>query len=1356
MKNYTDTRPMTYRLAGLLLGVSLVLPQTGMGAALTLATAPLANSTNTTVLPNLMFILDDSGSMDWDYLPDWVNDSISNVGSSEKAKLEKNAAFNGVYYNPAIRYDPPVLYNADGTLNTTTYPTQIGTSTATGANTSYSTPNWRKVKRDGYGVQSTSTDNLEGSATFYTFIAGEYCTLPDLTACVEQSAPSDDYPFSGAERWCSDTNLTTCQRTKTSTYKYLRYAGQTTPPTAATTRIRIKSISGTNTITSIKVNGFEILSGTVSYNGTSENSLANAIVTAINNCTGAIAGNCQIAGYSASKSSSGSTYYVDITAPVAMGDISYTPVMTRTSGSGTVSVDGAFSGGSAGITVPGSHILTSITSSTPSYPYPGSATKAESRTDCAGTTCTYQEEMINYANWWAYYHTRMQAMKTSVSRAFRDVDSRYRVGYTTIGYSGTTDGTNFQHIDKFELTQKNSWFTKLFAANPSGRTPLRAALSKVGRLYGHKITGAADPVQYSCQQNFTILSTDGYWNTDDETSSYGPLDLNGSNVGNLDGGTTARPMNEGSTATSNTLADVAKYYYDTDLRTSTLLNCTGALGGSIDVCENNVFVSSTDNNVKQHMTTFTIGLGVDGVLYYSGDYTSIKKDTADITYDPPTTGSMDYYNLINGYGSPVTNWPNPITDTEAARIDDLWHAAVNGHGIYFSASDPDSIYSGFQQALAAIQSRVGAGAAAATSTLNPVSGDNFAYVASYTTVKWMGNLEARTIDTVTGVVSVNAEWCAENVAADAASGVTECGGTLPGRVGTDSDTRTIYMKVGSSLQPFTYANLTTASLNSYFDSTYLSPRLSQWYDLTAAQQTLAAGTNLVDFLRGQYGYEDRDSNTDKLYRYREAVLGDATESKPAYIGKSTFSYTDPGYSDFAAGNVDRDGVVYLGTNDGMLHAFDANSGEELWAYVPTAVIPNLWKLADVNYSSMHTNYVNGSPIISEICVANCSDAGTAEWKTILVSGLNGGGRSYFALDITIPDAPVLLWEFSASNDSDLGYTFGNPVITKQADGTWVVLLTSGYNNGTLSGDGVTANSPAGDGKGYLFVLNAATGSVISKIGTGVGSAADPSGLAKISAWADNAAVNNAATHVYGGDLQGNVWRFDINSPEAAGTNPLKLAVLYSDDGGTQPQPITTRPELGNVAGKRVVYVGTGKYLELSDLSNTQQQTLYAILDDDADSTLVNPRTTFVEQTITTSDAERTSTNNAVDWSADGGWFVDLPDSGERQNVDGRLESGTLLVPTTVPSDTVCSPGGYGWMNYFNYKTGGAVDTDDNLVSNKTNAPIVGINIYYIGGVPIVAQVTADNPTPVVNDHVPFQLQSTSFQKKKVIWRELIQ
>lgn len=1349
MKRYLDNHLTRGHLLSLALATSLALPMNSFASSVALATAPLANATTSSVKPNLLFILDDSGSMDWDYLPDWASGATAN--------LQKNANYNGVAYNPALNYLPPVLFNADGTLNTTTYPSQTGLTAATGAD-STAKPNWKAVKNDGYGIQSTSTSNLVGNASFYAFVPGEYCTASNLKTCVPAVAPTVTYPFPALLRWCNSTALTTCQLIKTTTYQYARYPGLASSSTATIT----VNTGGTNTrVSSIKVNGIEILSATT-VSGTNNNgTIARDIRDRINDCTAAAIGNCGIAGYSATRSGSN----VTITAPA--GTNTYTPVITA---SGTTPTVTAFAGGG---TLPGSDLLINIVSGTTSYPLPGSTTKASTRTDCAGTTCTYAEEMTNYANWWTYYRTRMQNMKTAVSRAFQNIDNRFRVGYTTIGYTGATDGNDFLHIDTFELAHKNSWFTSLFKANPSHWTPLRGALSKAGRLYANKISGQADPVQYSCQQNFTILSTDGYWNTNEETSTYGPFGLSGANVGNLDGGSTPRPQKEGTTAVSNTLADVAKYYYDNDLRDTSLGNCTGALG--LDVCPNNVFVSSTDNKTTQHMTTFTMGLGANGTLEYASDY--------------KTQTSGDFYNLTNGLGSPTVNWPDPIANSSEERIDDLWHAAVNGNGSYFSAKNPDEIIRGFNDALSSITAKIGSAAAAATSTLNPVAGNNFAYVASYTTVKWQGNLEARTINTSTGVVSKTASWCVESVPAGSCSAPSSvvadnsgsstvyycvtpnaascpapgivsgtdckvqmpiaCSGTMPTKVSASADTRTIKFRNNSGvLADFLYANLNAAD--------FTGTGLSQWASLTAAQQTTAAGANLVNFLRGQTGYEDRASNPvgDRLYRYREAVLGDALESQPSFISNPVFDYADLGYAAYASAQASRAGTVYMGANDGMLHAFAASDGMERWAYVPSMVIPNLWKLADKNYSISHTNYVNGSPIISDVCTANCASAASAVWKTILVGGLNGGGRGYYALDITNPTAPVSLWEFTSASDPDVGYSFGQPVITKKTDGTWVVLLTSGYNN----------TSP-GDGKGYLYVLNAGTGAVISKIGTGVGStgtisgvcatAPCPSGLGRISAWNDFGGTDNTAGYIYGGDLFGNVWRFDINAASA-----FNFAILKDALGNLQ--PITTSPMLAKAAGHRIVIVGTGKYLEVNDLVNTASQSLYAIKDDNVTSTLTNPRTfvttpKMVAQTVANNvngTATRTASKNPVKFLTDRGWYVDFPDAGERVNIDSKLVLGTLLIATIVPSNTVCSPGGYGWLNFFDYETGGPVD-GTTLVSQRYDAPIVGITVLYIGGKPVVQVVTSKDPTPEEDKTAKFKPSGSAFTGKRIIWRELI-
>lgn len=1340
-------------------------------AALVNLTSPLASVTTANVLPNLMFILDDSGSMDWDYLPDWANDNdpLTGVGYANEPHLYKNNGFNGVAYNPAVTYTPPVFFTAAGVLDTTTYPSQTGQSTATGADAT-AKPNWKAVKNDGYGIQFTGTSNLVGNASSYVFVPGEYCSNQRLTSCVAATAPTASYPYAAPLRWCDSASLSNCQSINNSTFRFPRYSGARIPA--------FITVTGGGTATSIKVNGLEILSASTS-SSPSTNTVASRIVTNINNCTASTTGNCQIAGYSATRTGS----VVIITAPVALGAITYTPSVSGTM-SRTITAFGV---------VPGSNLLTNIISTNNSYPYPGTTSKASTRSDCAGVTCTYAEEMTNYANWWTYYHTRMQSMKTAVSRAFKNINNRYRVGFSTISYTGATDGTRFLGNNTFELAYKNTWYKTLFAQNASTYTPLRGALSKAGRYYANKISGQVDPIQYSCQQNFTILSTDGYWNTNEETATYTSLNLTGGAVGNQDGGATPRPLKEGTTPVSDTLADIAKYYYDTDLRTPSLGNCTGvpvppATTGNI-LCStpanpsdpdpyNDVFVSPTDNNTKQHMTTFTIGLGADGTLVYQDDYLTAK--------------SGDFYDLTNNLNG--VNWSNPIANSAGERIDDLWHAAVNGHGQYFSAKTPDEIVKGLNAALASITAKLGSGAAAATSTLNPVASNNKAFVASYTTVSWRGNLEARPIDLATGATSDSATWCVEDVAPPncnspsylqndtsnstnvwycvtpsmtTCSGGTlvgtdckvevaaSCKGTLKARISPASDSRVIYMKdaTGSNLIKFDYDNM-TANQKAYFDNTSVLNGLSQWPTLTADQQNsskpnFVGGKNLVNFLRGQYGYEERSANADKLYRYREATMGDAIESQPVFIGKPTFSYTDTGYEAFKTAQAGRAKTVFLGTNDGMLHAFDADTGDERWAFVPSMVMPNLWKLADKSYATMHTNYVNGAAVTGDIY--------DGTWKSILVGSLHGGGRGFYAMEVTDPAAPKFLWEFTYTQSTDhalkmednVGYSFAEPKIGKRpTDGKWVVFLTSGYNN----------VSP-GDGTGWIYELDPISGAILHKKSTGVGDkiTPTPSGLAKIEFYADASERDNTAKFIYGGDLLGNLWRLDMSDYSL-----FKFAILK--DGSGNVQPITTRPEFASIDNKRVVYVATGKHLEIADLTNNQKNTIYAIKDDDATTTFINPRSgtgadQMLQRTITDAGAFRAVSGTDVvnPFLTYRGWYADLPDPQERANVDPRLEFGTLIFPTTVPTSTACTPDGYGWINFIDYKTGKAVANATSAVAGvKTNTPPVGINIVMLPDGTIVASVVeTGDPTPKPVPDVAFSTKAGGFQGKRVIWRELV-
>src|SRR5262249_39793835 len=163
----------------------------------------------------------------------------------------------------------------------------------------------------------------------------------------------------------------------------------------------------------------------------------------------------------------------------------------------------------------------------------------------------------------------------------------------------------------------------------------------------------------------------------------------------------------------------------------------------------------------------------------------------------------------------------------------------------------------------------------------------------------------------------------------------------------------------------------------------------------AGDKTVGTASTLVDYMRGQSQYEMLDTNTNKLYRTRLARLGDIVDTAPVYLGAPFYQFVDPGYAAFKTAKAGRARAVVVSGNDGMLHAFNAATGAERWAFVPTAVIPNMYRLADAGYAATHRNFVNGRLVWSDVCFANCSDAGSADWHTVLMGGLGGGGRSYY-------------------------------------------------------------------------------------------------------------------------------------------------------------------------------------------------------------------------------------------------------------------------------------------------------------------------------------------------------------------------
>jgi len=474
----------------------------------------------------------------------------------------------------------------------------------------------------------------------------------------------------------------------------------------------------------------------------------------------------------------------------------------------------------------------------------------------------------------------------------------------------------------------------------------------------------------------------------------------------------------------------------------------------------------------------------------------------------------------------------------------------------------------------------------------------------------------------------------------------------------------------------------------------------------------------LNYLRGDGSLE---VNNGGVFRNRAKKLGDIVDSAPLYVGEPLGIYSDTleskPYSTFRQSNKNRTGMVYVGANDGMLHAFDGTTGVEKFAYIPSPVFSTLKNLTRTTY--VHKYYVDGSPTVGDAFIGS-------SWKTVLVGGLGGGGQGIYALDITDPTSfgtGNVLWEFTdggTNGDADLGYTFSQPTIVRLHNGKWAAIFGNGYNNTVADGSASTT------GHAVLYIVDISNGSLIRKIDTQAGTAATPNGLA--SPIAIDSDGDGIVDYVYAGDLLGNLWKFDITSsnsaswsiPYVSGTTPVPLYVATDASGNRQ--PITSRPEVS--FGPRgigfMVYFGTGKWLEdptdrldnasVTTAANQRVQSLYGILDPNSGSTdPFSGRGTLTQQSIlaevsvpsadgTSNTSVRVTSNNLIPNNGRG-WYMDLilnPQSlttppstnykGERMVSNPILRDGRIIFNTLVPQSDPCTFGGDSWimeLNAFN-------------------------------------------------------------------------
>jgi len=905
------------------------------------------------------------------------------------------------------------------------------------------------------------------------------------------------------------------------------------------------------------------------------------------------------------------------------------------------------------------------------------------RTDCGATptTCTYNQEIQNFANWYSYYRSRVLTSRAGIGRAFANQSTNVRVGFAAINVgSNAIDGVTsaramVRGVRPFSGVDRATFYNDLYGhVLPPAGTPLRTALQGVGSYFERadnngpwsEDPGANNATSHlACRQSFNILMTDGYYNG----PATGVGDVDSTTGAMITGPTPTLPYTYTATPPysdgfSDTLADGAMDYWVRDLRPT---------------LANRVPTNAIDEAFWQHMVTFTVGLGVNGTL------------------DPAVA--------LPGLQSGATAWPDPSTSAQR-KIDDLWHAGLNSRGGFFSAANPNNFATALGAILADISGRNSSSSSTAAVNSGSISSNTLVFQSRFNSVHWTGQLSAYPID---------------------------AGGTL----GTEE------WEV-SSLIP-------TPNARVIITHDGVSPQRFRWPDLAAAQQTQLKASQVVDYIRGDTGFEEQNisaANKTLLsslalpadgFRDRvndlgnSVVLGDLVHSSPVYVGGADYRYPDAlevvSYSSFLASQrllnsgTGRRPVVYIGGNDGMLHAFDARhkvdgGGPELFAYVPNSIYNKLLNHADPQGNHQYT--VDGSPTVGDAFVGG-------SWKTILVSGLGAGGQGFFALDVTDPGAfstetaakSKVLWEFtdkdvnpSSANlnfDSDLGYTFGKASIVRLHNGKWAAVFGNGYNNTfDNEGDGVSNDSTTGNA--VLYIVDLETGQLIKKIDTGEGSLADLSGSNYPNGLSEPTLIDidndGVIDYAYAGDLQGNLWKFDLTSNTAASwgvahSAPLYKACASKNCTASTFQPITAplkvkyHPDSGVM-----IYFGTGKYFETGDNTAIGQttQTFYGIWDKNVATFTAFTRSTLLKQKIIkelgstfasgVTNEVRVTTDNVIDWNVHNGWYLDLVNTGgagkknlgERQVSSAVLRDGRVLFNTLLPGDSdPCTPGGSSWF-----------------------------------------------------------------------------
>ena len=769
-----------------------------------------------------------------------------------------------------------------------------------------------------------------------------------------------------------------------------------------------------------------------------------------------------------------------------------------------------------------------------------------------------------------------------------------------------------------------------------------------------------DPMQYSCQKNFIL----------------GIGDVNTHADRNLPGATGSSEPTKPTEVTNDKAFDAVEWTN----RVGKLSGVNASLGnvqGYGGCCSNN-------------------GALIAGMAYWANS-TDIRPDS---DADPNSAGKQtvqtywldvlefstyktnnQYYLATRYGGAQLPNDFAPLTQTTDLP-QSWWHTGGSTDLVgsqlrpdtYFTSAKADQMVDGLAAAFTSIASRMKAYSTAFSTASQQITSVGVAsYATQYDAKEWTGEVIASTLsaaDDTTATRQVEAWKFTQKLK-----------GQLAGTGWKSNRYMVTYDTAAKAVVPFLETSLSADMKNA----------------LATPYASTATVTDYVNYLRG-----DRTNESSK-FRVRAELVGDIVNSKVTVVAPPSLTLSEganPGYSDYKTKFKARPNYLVVGTNAGVVHVINGSltgdtAGREIFAYVPGALykgpsspstpsVDGLAALGNPNFN--HRFFIDARPTVADVDFGfTGGKRGTADWRTIVVGGLGKGGRSVYALDLTDLSgvtsegaaASKVLWEFTTG---EMGFLYGEPVITKTATHGWVVLVPTGHNNGS--------------GKASIFMLNPKTGELITTISADKlsddATGADPAGLNQLTPFYPDLSAA-VVESVYGGDLRGNVWRADLRSGSSGYPNLVKVARAVGPN--NTPQPITTAvvPIGDTTTYRRFLAFGTGKMLFANDINSTQLQRLYGIVDGtvakfsnsgDAPTNTAFPITSanLVQLTDLTQKAN-------IDYKTKSGWYFDLP-SGYRVLSDPTYFMNIAAFSATLPSSAdACNPGGTSRVYLIDLSTG---------------------------------------------------------------------